>query len=219
MLINIRSYALLFGLALAYCFSAAASDKSPLPKTMVKIVDSIVDSSSSSALNSWSAMPKTFWLAGPQYFRVDQPPDTVPRRQIQIITAPLDLWIINVLAKSGEHIAADPQDPNTVHTPVFADVLPELELGHEYEYFAKHNSRKQPGQPIHGQATDQYETSANGMQLVLVTGSGKEIPMAASATIPASNRHIQVDYKSYEILNFDPAVFRPSLGVKIVEKH
>ena len=88
--------------------------------------------------NADAAKPKTMYLAGDRYARVEEETDSASKKLI-VVNEP-DIWVADLGNKIGSH-TINPGPDFTVHNPILgADVPDELfdfQFGHEIEFLER----------------------------------------------------------------------------------
>ena len=69
------------------------------------------------------ALPKTMYLAGEHYARIEQPADLTSGKQNLLIVRGRDLWVIDTLKRTGTHSINSSPD-FTVHNPILGPHSP-----------------------------------------------------------------------------------------------
>jgi len=206
---------------LALCAVAFGEDA---PATMTKLM--VKFESPEVPKDSFAGQPKRMYRAASGYCRVEENPDLEHGiHGLMIINEP-DIWMINRLDKTAQHIV-DPTPPYNCRIPIFVtgdeihsaeDVrkpLMELEFGRELEYFRSMSAAAAPGPVMRGKATTAYVVRAGGSLLVLFTTGDPEAPVAVVRN--HDNTHETFWYGEYAQVPFDPQLFAKPEGVKIEE--
>ncbi len=187
-------------------------------KTITKISTRIIEPNPASA--SFTAQPKIIWRTETQYARIAESNDVHHHIHALMIVNEPDVWMINLFDKSGRHMIDS--GPPEVQIPIFAqpgetnDKLVDLEFGRDLQFFSKNHANQSAGEMINGKMTDRYEMTVSGRRLILWTDPESQKPVRISMV---EGRKTQtLEYLSYEThLPFDPCLFRPPDGVRIVE--
>src|SRR5262245_48774168 len=106
------------------------------PEKMIRVV--FRDATPGLDSNSFSAKPKTLYRLGTRYGRLEEALDSENHIQGLMIANEPDLWMINLVTKSGQHIM-DTGEPYYFHAPVFGapdapELLKSFEFGCELAY-------------------------------------------------------------------------------------
>jgi len=183
------------------------------PKTMMMISTRVVEPRP--APSSFAAQARTLWRAGTKYGRVAEPPDLQNHiHGLMIINEP-NVWMINLLDKSGKH-EVDPGPSLDVHLPIFPDrsvstQLKDLEFGRELEFFTTKGAKGSEGEMINGRGTSRYELTIENSKIVLWTDVKSKKPLRVSLIEGAQIETIE--YLSYDDLAFNPSLFQPPAGI------
>lgn len=168
--------------------------------------------------NSDAAKPKTMYLAGDRYARVEEETDSATKKLI-VVNEP-DIWIADLGSKIGIH-TINPGPDYTVHNPILgADVPDELfdfEFGHEIEFLerigAKFIGRKQIGNV--DCETRQFE--AHNFLVTVYVNSRTHVPVELKV-FQGTKLKFQVQYVSYEIgREFEASLFEPPKDIRFTE--
>ena len=198
--------------------SAADQTKSPpaaaVPHSMTKIVSRQL--APDIPADSFAAKPKTLYLAGNTYARVEEEPD--PGQQIHglMICSEPNLWIINLMDRRGQHVV-DPGPTFVVHSPVIQQNAPgelaSLELGKELAFFAVHSATRLEPQEVDGQSCEVSEFTQANYRVVLKVRADTHKPFQLDV-FRDGQPAFSVRYITYETdLPFDPALFTPPSDV------
>jgi hypothetical protein len=206
-------------LCAALCFSAVASAAEP---SMTKIVSQM--SGPRIVATNPASKPKTVYLAGTKYCRVEEEPDALNFIQNLLITNEPDFWIINLADRTGRH-SVDEGPTFDVHVPIFWGFggkpdknFPELEYGAEAAFFSKERAREVEPRTIDGR--DCRVLSINGeeseVRLMLDRKTGLPVQMDL---LGRGRVETTVRYLSYTTdLPFDPSLFQPPKGIEIRDR-
>lgn len=173
----------------------------------------------------FAAKPKTMYRAGQGYCRTEELPD--PEQGIHglmIINEP-DVWVVNLLSKTAQHLV-DSGPTFNCRLPMFqgdevksaADMknpILELEFGRELAYFRQKGAPPKEGPVLQGKQTNVSMVQVGDSQLFLFTVDTPERPLAV-ARQRGGTREIYW-YGLYEELPFEPKLFAKPEGVKIEE--
>lgn len=209
-----RILPLTFAFALFFVISVRAEE----PK-MTKIVSVI--SGPRVARDSAEVKPKTVFLAGKKYARVEEQMNEAGDTQNLIITNEPDCWTINLADKTGRHFV-DEGPKFDVHMPILwgADGRPdrefaELEYGEERQFFSPERAKKLEPRKIDGRLCQAFSIMSEENEVVLLledkTGKPVQIDRLRDGKLEQSVR-----YLSYlTSLPFDAALFAPPKNVAI----
>ena len=193
-------------------------NKTP-PSFIIKIVVRYIDPSI--LPDSFAAKPKTFYLGGETYARVEEEPDPERHLHSLLICSEPDSWIINLDNRQGRHLV-DPGPTFAMHTPIIMEPnapreLASLEMGKEQEFFQQHQASPIEGQVIEGQRCNTSEFKQAGYRLLLSVRENTHQPMQLDV-FRDDKPDFSVRYVSYQTdLPFDPVLFIPPSDVTIVE--
>src|SRR6266446_3793257 len=179
------------------------------------------------APDSFAAKPKTLYLVGNKYLRIEEPPN--PERSIHnlIIAKEPDMWTINLLDKTARHII-DPGPTFFARLPIISTLKPngqpdpdkefqDLEFGNEVRFFRLHKARDLGLRKV--EETDcnalAIKSGAREVTLLLDPDTSKPVEMDVRKD---GKPDFSIRYLSYETdLPFDPSLFEPPQGLKITE--
>src|ERR1700748_3900173 len=120
------------------CNAAFAGSAEP---TVIKIVARFI--SPQIAPDSFAAKPKTSYIAGDRYARIEEEPDPANRIHALIIVNEPDSWMINLIDHSGRHIV-DPGPTFVVHHNILEREAPKefasFEFGKEIAFMRTHKA-------------------------------------------------------------------------------
>jgi hypothetical protein len=200
-----------------FCFLLAATMVAQTPpeqpETMTKLVVRL--SGPGIKPKSFSALPKTIYVAPPHYARMEDPPDARQGLQKLTIIAEPDAYSANLINHKGTH-AIDKDNGNDLHVPI---VLPfdlkhscatadRLEFGRELEFFEHAGAQKKAGPIINAKPTDEYEMDR--AKLVINPQTGKPIKL----TWNCGDGEYTYEYITVDELPFDPKLFQKPAGVE-----
>lgn len=188
---------------------------SPPPENMLYIETQL--SYPKLAPDSFGSKPKKYWIATPSYFRMEEAFDSKLNIQQLCVVSQLDIWIMELISKVGQHIK-DPEHPKTTSV-IFGEgdgQLSELIHGQELEFFTSRKATKLDGGIVNGQHADRYSLKLKDYDLDLYTLKDTQRPMRIS--MQKDDKRISYDYLAYEKRKFSPNLFLPPSGIKFVEK-
>ena len=164
--------------------------------------------------------PKTLYLAGDTYARVEEEADPAQRIHGLMICSEPDIWMINLMGRQGQHIV-DPGPTFTTHSPVLPQDAPgdlaSLEIGKEVAFFeSRHAARLEP-QTVAGQSCEVSEFKEANYRVVLNVDAATHKPFRLDV-FKDGKPDFSIRYVSYEIdLPFDPVLFRPPADVTLTD--
>ena len=168
---------------------------------------------------SHAALPKAIYRAGPQYARIEDPPDARQKQEKLTIIAEPDAYSVNLIDKKGMH-AIDQGGPNDLHLPIVLPFDPNhelpqldrLEFGDELDFFVKAGATKTAGPIINAKPTDAYVLKIPTGIAKLVLREGSDVPVFLSWQ--ANNGTYRYEYIAYQDLPFNPVLFQKPAGVQ-----
>ena len=165
------------------------------------------------------ARPKTIYLAGERYARIEQFADLTSDRKNLIIVSEPDIWLVDAVHKTVSHSVNHGPDL-TVHNPILGPDGPEelfpLEYGREVDFF-KANASRLPPQELDGTRCDVRQMTLHGYRLRLYVDSRRQIPVEMEA-FKDGEFVLRVRYDSYRTdLPLDSSLFEPPNGLTVVE--
>jgi hypothetical protein len=169
--------------------------------------------------NSNAALPKTIYVADPQYARIEDPPDARQGIQKLTIIAEPDAYSVNLIDKKGTH-AITRGGANDLHLPIVLPfdpkhrfgVLDKVEFGNELEFFKQAGAKKSAGPIINAQPTDLYTLKLRNVTAQLVVRSNTEAPVTLSWD--GGNSKYTYEYITVEDLPFDRSLFERPAGIQ-----
>lgn len=147
------------------------------PEKMVKVV--FREATPGIDKKSFAAKPKTIWRLGSAYGRLEEEPDNENGIHGLSVVNGRDIWMVNLLQKTGQHIV-DSAPTSGFHAPiVFGEGVPdaaaELEFGCEFQYM-RARAVKPEMVEIGGRQFRQYRVTEGRFVLKLIAFSDKDIP-------------------------------------------
>jgi len=206
----------LFAITVLTSLTAAVNVKFEPPDTMTKMVVRLMGPGIKP--NSFSALPKTIYRAGPHYARIEDPPDARQKIQKLTIIAEPDAYSINLIDKKGTH-AIDQGSANDLHLPVVLpfdpkhqlDKLDRLEFGDEEEFFKNAGATPEAGPTINAKPTDALRLTIPTGSALLVLRSGTHEPVFLSwQTKEGTYKYEYIEYKD---MPFDGSLFKKPAGI------
>lgn len=214
-----------FFLCLAIVASAIAVRSEAAEPAMIRIITRRI--STAIQPNSFSAKPKTFYLAGKKYARIEEDLDTALGIHGLIITNEPDAWMINLADNTGRHMV-DPGPTFVVHAPIVWVAKPkgqpdpekafkDLEFGNETQFFSARGARERGMRKVDGKDCKALSLKRGTYELILLsdaqTGKPFQIDIIKDGRLDSSIR-----YLSYETnLPFRKSLFEPPKSVKLTE--
>jgi outer membrane lipoprotein-sorting protein len=187
------------------------------PKTMTKVMIKLVEPKPE---RPFDAQGKTLWRAGTKYARVEEAPDTETGIHGLLIINEPDAWMINLFQKSGRHMV-DTGPTFNARLPIFnaqpisTVKIAELEFGRELDFFTKNNVKPE-SETTNGTTTQRYDVTIDDRKLSLWTGAESKKPLRVS--LVHGDQTQTFEYVSYQDnLEFDPSLFRPPIGIAVIE--
>ena len=205
---------------LLFIFVASFSAFGKEPPDVIKLVIRFKPGDLSQ--NSPPAKPKTLYLAGPRYARIEQETDSAFGAPDLIIVNEPDIWTINRAAKVGNH-SINPGPDFSVHNPVLGpdcpDNLFDFEFGREVDFMERVKAQSLESKEIGSRKckTMQFEIKPYRILLFLDATSNSPVQLQV---FEDDRIKFTVDYLSYEKnVPFDPALFQPAKDVTLTEAH
>jgi outer membrane lipoprotein-sorting protein len=212
----------IFGLiivSLALLGAAVWSQEPPVTKIVVRAGGPKIPA------ESYMAKPKTFYLAGDKYARIEQELD--PERGVRplIITNEPNMWIVNLMTKTAQHIV-DHESPFEFHAPIVyqrktkqqPESNPEfkgLNFGNEIQFFREQNPRDLGQRQLDGKNFNVLALKKGSIEVSLfvdpATGQPYQLDVVKEGKPSISFRYLE--YKTN--LPFQKSLFEPPDGVKI----
>ncbi len=194
---------------------AAEPANPPMTKIVTRLESARVDP------DSFAAKPKTLYLAGSTYARFEEEPDKSRGVQGLTVVSEPDVWIINLLDRTGRH-QVDKGPDLTVHCNILPSGGPKefqaLEFGKEIDFFKARNATPAAGRVIDGMDCRATELKYGDFRLVLYyTAAEKGVPRRLELFrdgVP----NVAIRYLHYERdLPFNPDFFKPPPDIKMTE--
>ncbi len=209
-----------FGIVLASLVSLVLAPHAPLPKTMTKIVVRLTGPGVQPG--SYAALPRTIYVAGPHYARMESPPDARQKQQKLTIIAEPDAYSVNLIDKQGTH-AIDQGGPNDLHLPIVLPFDPNhklphldrLEFGDELAFFEDAGAEKKGGPIVNAEPTDAYTLQTPNGPATLVVKPDTETPIFLSW--PAKDGTYKYEYITYKEMPFEAGLFEKPKGIQLKE--
>jgi hypothetical protein len=172
--------------------------------------------------NSFSALPKTIYRAGPHYARLEDPPDARQGIQKLTIIAEPDAYSVNLIDKKGTH-AIDQGNTNDLHLPIVLPFDPKhqlgkldrLEFGDEEDFFKEAGATPEAGPTVNAKPTDALRLKLPTGSALLVMRAGTHDPVFLSwQTKDGTYKYEYIEYKD---MPFDPSLFTKPAGITYKE--
>jgi hypothetical protein len=188
------------------------------PEKMVRIV--FRDATPGIEPGSFAAQPKTLFRLGARYSRLEESLDSEHGIHGLLISAEPDSWMINLAAKSGQHIL-DRSEPYIVHVSIFGsasdpETLRSFEFGCELAYM-KGKGVAPEAVTISGRKLDMYVVSEASHRLLLAVISGTERPFYVAHSVDGKSVRLYQYVQYDQGLEPDPRLFTPPLGIELTE--
>lgn len=168
--------------------------------------------------NTFPALPKTIYRAGPHRARIEDAPDARQHLQKLTIIAEPDAYSVNLIGKRGTH-AIDQGGSDDLHLPIVLPFDPKhrlpnldrLEFGSEFDFFTDADAQKEPGPEINGKPTDALRLKTPTGDAVLVLRSGTQTPV--TLTWQGSDGTYKYEYIEYKEVPYDTGLFTKPAGI------
>jgi hypothetical protein len=204
--------AILSGILTFSSFGASADQ----PPSMIRMVVRLMGPGIKP--NTFPALPKTIYRAGPHQARIEDAPDARQHLQKLTIIAEPDAYSINLISKRGTH-AIDQGGSDDLHLPIVLPFDPKhrlpkldrLEFGDELDFFEEAGAQKEAGPEINGKPTDALRISNPTGDAVLVMRSGAQIPVTLSWQTPDGT--YKYEYIEYKEVPYDASLFAKPAGI------
>ncbi|HYJ39472.1 MAG TPA: hypothetical protein VEW08_01710 [Steroidobacteraceae bacterium] len=203
-------------LALAMLMPLASANADCDPPGLFRIVTA--NGSPGIPKDSFASRPKVTYRAGNGRVRGEEMADTAGGiHQLSVINWP-DMWVVNLLDKTGEHVVDDsPKSDVTIAALGLepSEGLPSawasLEFGCEWEFFAANKAKQVPTEKhdmIKHQLTD------GAWRVTMITAKDSQVPWALMLSRD-NNVVYAIRYLSYEHRDqVDPALFAKPDGIR-----
>lgn len=203
-----------FFLSLLVLCSVPTFARDPL---VTKVVFRLIPLANSSPMPT-SVAPKTIYVAGDRYARIEQPGDNETTNLI-IVSQP-DIWVIDGKKKQGNHMI-NPGPDFTVHNPILGPEGPQelfdFEYGRELGFFENSQATDLGLKEINGVGCDVQELRSGDYRIVMNLTRSRKIPHSIEIFLNG-RAVIRLEYITYERdLPFDSSLFRPPNGIVIAD--
>jgi hypothetical protein len=178
--------------------------------------------------DSFAAKPRTIYVVGDKYWRVEEPPNPDRGTHNLNITREPDAWIINLADKTGQHML-DPGPTFNARLPIIWVPKPggqvdaadkefeDLNYGDEARFFYQHKARDLGLRKVGEKECKALAIKSGGREAVLLVQPDTEKPVQLDVT-KDGKPDFTIHFLSYETgLPFDPSLFQPPPGIKITE--
>jgi len=194
----------------------ASTPSQPPTEPLIKIV--FRNATPGIDTDSFAAKPKTLYLLGSHYQRLEELPDFEAGIHGLIVSNERDTWMVNLANKTGKHIV-DNATNYDIYAPVVSDRTDSFEgfnFGFELSYME--DAGVKPTQVRLGDRDlVQYEYSKGQMQLRLMVSAKEKIPYAAGLFDSGKLMHM-VRYEEYKVnLEPEPTLFEKPSGISYTE--
>ena len=201
--------------SLAYVAQLSAAEPAP-PMTRIEYRGI----SPKTPADSFGAKPKILYIAGTTYSRTEEQPDPAEGIHGLIVIAEPDVWMVNLIPRTAQHIV-DPGPTFITHHNILDRNAPKdfstLEFGKEIEFFQSHHATPLEAQSLDGQRCDVSEFKHASYRIVLFVRADSHKPFHLDV-FRDEKAFFSIRYLSYQTeLPFDPALFKPPAGVTITE--
>jgi hypothetical protein len=166
------------------------------------------------------ARPKTLYLAGDRYARIEQPADSTTNSMNLIIVNEPHIWVINGRNKTGSH-STNPGPDFSVHNPILGPDCPEelfdFEFGHEVDFLKRTGAKSLDSKQIGERQCETKQFAAKNYLVNISVDTKKNVPIELKAFKDGRMQFI-MEYLSYETdLPFDSSLFNPPKDVQLSE--
>ncbi|HYR22230.1 MAG TPA: hypothetical protein VEP30_04795 [Chthoniobacterales bacterium] len=167
-----------------------------------------------------SARPKTIYVAGDRYARIEEFADATSGVKNLIVVSEPDIWLVDAVRKTVGHAVNHETDP-TVHNPILGPDGPEelfaLEYGREVSFFEEANASRLAAEELYGKRCDVREIIVAEYRLRLYVDPHRRTPIAMKA-FKDGELLFGLRYSNYQTdLPFDLSIFRPPKGLTLIE--
>ena len=202
--------------ALGLCASGRAAEPPPITKIVARMIV---------AGETIAAKPKTMYLAGEKYARVEEELDTAADSQTLIVTNEPDSWVINLMNKTGRHMV-DSGPEFVTHSPIFWTTsgkpepdFEDLEFGAEMKFFGQGRGRELKPRTIDGRKCKALSVKSGFHEVILLLDPKTEKPFQIDL-IKFERLASSVRYVTYETnLPFDASLFQPPSDVQFTQEN
>jgi hypothetical protein len=167
------------------------------------------------------AKPKTYYLAGDRYARIEQESDATLHSPSLIIVNEPDIWLMDLKAKAGNH-SVNPGPDFSVHNPILGTDSPEdlfdFEFGHEVEFLSRVHARDLDPKEIRERQCTTRQFEAGEYLVTIYLEAKKNSPVELKA-FKNGKMIFTIEYLNYDSgLPFDASLFQPPKGINLTEQ-
>jgi len=167
-----------------------------------------------------AARPKTIYLAGTRYARIEQFADASSDIKNLIVVNEPDIWLVDGVRETVGHSVNHGPDQE-VHNPIIGPEAPDellsLEYGHEIAFFESAHAQVAAGRVIDGKNCKALQATVGEYHLNLYADAKRDVPVLLSIE-KNGDRLFEAHYTKYETdLTFDESLFQPPKGMKLME--
>jgi hypothetical protein len=200
-------------LGVVFCPIVFGESKLPITKIVFRYIAEELSE------NSEAARPKTMYLAGDRYARVEEETDSTSKKVI-VVNEP-DIWVADLGNKIGSH-TINPGPDFTVHNPILgADVPDELfdfQFGHEMEFLERVGAKFIGSKQIGDVNCETRQFEAHNFLVTVYVNSETRTPVELKA-FQGAKMKFRLQYISYEIGRvFEASLFERPKDVHFDEK-
>lgn len=193
--------------------------------SMTRIVTRMI--SPSMPADAFAARPKTMYLAGKRYARLEEELDVQHGIHGLIVTSEPDSWMINLADKTARHFV-DPGPTFVMRAPVFWVARPkgepdpdqgfkELEFGEETQFFRQRKAREIGLRNIDGKSCKGLSVKMGSREVILFLDADTKKPHQIDL-LKDGKLDFSIRYLSYaKGLPFQKSLFLPPNDVKVTE--
>lgn len=177
--------------------------------------------------DSFATKPKTLYLAGVKYGRVEEEADLEHGMHVRFVVDEPDTWIVNLVTKSAQHIvdkgptfefhAPIIGSPETKGHPATGQEFKGLNFGNEVQYFREQKARDLGEKNVGEKKCKAFglKTGAYEVTLFLDPATGQPYQLDV---VKNNKPEISFRYLEYQTnLPFQKSLFEPPDGVNITE--
>lgn len=209
-----RRHVLFCALVLAVQTGLAGSPVPPLTRIVHRYILPGVPA------EAFAAKPKTLYIGGDKYARVEEEPD--PERHLHGLTicSEPDIWMINLDGHRGQHIV-DPGPTYVTHHIIIGRDAPgdlrALEFGKERDFFQQRHATRLEPRVIEGVRCEVSEFTQDSYRVVLYLRPDTHLPFQLDV-IKDGKAGFSVRYLSYDTdFPFSAALFKPPPDIMMTD--
>ncbi|HEV7406203.1 MAG TPA: hypothetical protein VGO11_24865 [Chthoniobacteraceae bacterium] len=193
---------------------AVAEPKPPMIRIEYRVLSSEI------AADSFAAKPRVLYIAGTTFSRTEEQPDPALGIHGLIVCAEPDLWMINLIPRTAQHIV-DPGPTFIVHNNILDRKAPKefatFEFGKEVEFFWSHHADPLQPRSLDGQRCEVSDLTHEKYRIVLFVRPDTKKPFHLDV-FQNDKALFSVRYLNYQTdLPFEPELFKPPPGLTISE--